>query len=111
MEGHRMMSWKREDSREWEPSKARMGTKQGVSKLYDSGWWLRRRRRQLMEFPLCAMCLADGRAERATICDHVERHHGSRELFLNGAVQSLCSRCHSRRKQSMEQPHGHDPGP
>jgi hypothetical protein len=55
-----------------------------------------------MEKPLCEMCEAAGRTERATIVDHCTPHRGNWELFLYGRLQSLCGPCHSGRKQQIE---------
>ena len=38
----------------------------------------------------------------ATVCDHVLPHRGDEHLFWNGAVQSLCARCHNSAKQAEE---------
>jgi 5-methylcytosine-specific restriction protein A len=61
--------------------------------------------------PLCEFCQRDGKAVRAVIADHVERHGGSIDAFWGNPLQSLCSSCHSHRKQALEQPRGRDPGP
>jgi hypothetical protein len=40
--------------------------------------------------------------EPATICDHVEPHHGDRNKFWSGPFQSLCKRCHDSAKRFAE---------
>ena len=79
-----------------------MATKRGIAKLYDLAQWRRRRDYQLMEQPLCAFCLRDGRATRAVIADHVEPHRGDRNAFWFGMLQSLCVDCHNTRKRQIE---------
>lgn len=70
--------------------------------FYDSGFWQRRRRLQLLAHPLCAYCAADGLVTRASIVDHIEPHRGDWNLFCLGQLQSLCASCHNSRKQSDE---------
>ncbi|HEV7344279.1 MAG TPA: HNH endonuclease [Devosia sp.] len=76
---------------------------------YKTAAWQRRRRQQLLDEPLCAYCLREGRITAATVADHVEPHRGDEDLFWNGELQSLCDqapwRCHSRVKQ-QEESHG-----
>jgi 5-methylcytosine-specific restriction protein A len=74
--------------------------------LYGRSTWVRRAKAQLRENPLCSMCLSRGIISPATICDHVEPHHGDHWLFYNGAVQSLCKPCHDGRKK-REEKHGY----
>ena len=71
-------------------------------KLYDSAAWKRRRRALLDEEPLCRLCTARGRIAEATVADHVEPHRGDLGKFYHGALQPLCSTCHSGAKQSEE---------
>jgi 5-methylcytosine-specific restriction enzyme A len=69
---------------------------------YRSAHWQARKRQQLQRHPLCVMCLSQGRVEVATVVDHVVPHRGDRELFYNGAVQSLCKPHHDKTKQQIE---------
>ena len=46
--------------------------------------------------------LQSGRIVLADLADHVVKHDGDLELFWHGELQSLCSSCHSQRKQSVE---------
>ena len=56
-----------------------------------------------MVHPLCKFCLEQGGIPvPATIADHVVPHHGDRMKFFTGALQSLCSHCHSRTKKQIE---------
>jgi 5-methylcytosine-specific restriction endonuclease McrA len=71
-------------------------------RLHGSGFWKRRARLQLMHHPLCTICLAKGVVTPATVADHVEPHHGNPNSFYLGKLQSLCTACHSGRKQSIE---------
>lgn len=65
--------------------------------------WQRARAQHLRAFPLCAMCAALGVVEVATVVDHVQAHRGDMALFWDRANwQSLCTNCHSSRKQSQE---------
>jgi 5-methylcytosine-specific restriction enzyme A len=77
--------------------------------LYCSAHWQRRRGHQLREHPLCRFCLEGrGQVEPATIADHIEPHHGDRNKFFTGELQSLCERCHKSRKRFIEI-NGYDP--
>src|SRR6516225_2069157 len=51
---------------------------------YSKPRWARIRRHQLLGHPLCAFCLERGIVEPATICDHVEPHHGEVNKFWLG---------------------------
>ena len=64
--------------------------------------WQRRARLQLIEFPLCAMCLAREVVTPAVLADHITPHHGDHQLFYFGELQSLCQHCHSSRKKQLE---------
>ena len=74
--------------------------------FYHTVRWRKRRARQLAEHPLCAMCEKQGKVTAATVADHVTPHRGNAEKFWNGELQSLCSTCHSARKQIQEK-HGY----
>jgi 5-methylcytosine-specific restriction enzyme A len=72
-------------------------------RLHGSGFWKRRAELQLKMQPLCEMCLREGRGPvPARVADHVERHGNDPNLFYRGRLQSLCTNCHSSRKQSIE---------
>lgn len=65
--------------------------------------WRKFRNRFLKENPLCEICLEVGVIEAATVVDHIEPHRGNMELFWQtGNHQALCARCHSGRKQVIE---------
>ena len=70
--------------------------------LYDTGFWKRRSRLQLLAHPLCAFCQKLGKVTPARVADHVTPHNGDPRLFYEGELQSLCWSCHSSRKQSIE---------
>jgi 5-methylcytosine-specific restriction protein A len=70
--------------------------------LYSSARWLKIRQRQLREHPLCKYCAETSVVEPATICDHVEPHHGDLNKFWSGPFQSLCKRCHDHAKRFVE---------
>jgi 5-methylcytosine-specific restriction enzyme A len=71
--------------------------------FYDSTFWLRRRKLQLRQYPLCKFCLARGVLTPATIADHVEPHKGNWNLFVLGELQSLCASCHNSSKRYIEE--------
>src|SRR6516162_5356863 len=66
---------------------------------YSKPRWARIRRHQLLEHPLCTFCLERGIVEPATICDHVEPHHGEVNKFWLGPFQSLCKSYHDSTKR------------
>jgi hypothetical protein len=63
---------------------------------YNHRKWRRRRRYQLMQQPLCEICLAEGRVTVANVVHHTTDHRGDRAEFFYGAVQSLCREHHER---------------
>jgi 5-methylcytosine-specific restriction protein A len=69
--------------------------------------WRKRRRHQLLVEPLCRMCAAKGKIERARIADHITEHGGNWTAFLTGDLQSLCEPCHNGTKQRVKF-HGYD---
>jgi 5-methylcytosine-specific restriction protein A len=69
---------------------------------YTNRRWLRRRKLQLAEHPLCVLCLARGAITPANVVDHIERHNGDWTRFWTGPLQSLCEACHNRDKQFQE---------
>jgi|SRR6516162_612220 5-methylcytosine-specific restriction endonuclease McrA len=82
-------------------------SKQPWDKWYGHSSWRRRRRLQLQQYPLCAICLAQGRSVTATVVDHVTPHKGDWNSFKLGRLQSLCASCHNSVKQNVER-HGFD---
>ena len=56
------------------------------------------RRHQLLTHPLCAFCLERGFVDPATICDHVEPHHGDVNKFWLGRFKFV--QAVSRRRRS-----------
>lgn len=64
--------------------------------------WQKRRKRQLDQHPLCALCMRmRGKVTAATVADHIRPHKGDRVLFA-GPLQSLCESCHNSWKQELE---------
>jgi hypothetical protein len=51
-------------------------------KWYSTARWARIRKHQLLEHPLCKYCLERAIVTPATICDHVEPHHGDVQQIL-----------------------------
>lgn len=81
-----------------------------MARLYDRAEWEELRLDWLRDNPLCAMCIAKGYVEAATVVDHVKPHDGDPELFFDRAnLQSLCKVCHDQDKQLIEV-HGFRPG-
>lgn len=72
------------------------------TRWYGHRRWRSMRAHQLASQPLCAMCKLDGKAEPATVVDHVERHFGDPEKFWKGELQSVCRNCHEVRKKFIE---------
>ena len=71
--------------------------------LYKSRRWQKIRQRQLTLEPLCqGECKEKNVVTVATVCDHIEPHHGDIEKFYSGPFQSLCERCHNSFKQRLE---------
>jgi 5-methylcytosine-specific restriction endonuclease McrA len=69
---------------------------------YKTSGWAKRRAYQLRIAPLCKMCLDKGELVPARVADHVEPHRGNYNLFVLGALQSLCFDCHDRKKRGAE---------
>ena len=68
---------------------------------YD-GQWRITRDEHLAEFPLCALCLKNGRATSATCVDHIIPIAVNPDLLYDVSnIQSLCTACHSI-KTAME---------
>ncbi|MES2634034.1 MAG: HNH endonuclease signature motif containing protein [Pseudomonadota bacterium] len=65
--------------------------------------WQKAREEHLEAHPLCVMCEADGQPTAATVVDHKIPHRGDQKLFWDRKNwQSLCTPCHSGRKQRDE---------
>ena len=64
--------------------------------------WRKIARAQIRKEPLCAFCLASGLVVPASVADHIRPHHGDAGKFWFGALQSLCTSCHSMTKQQAE---------
>ena len=77
----------------------RRGTAQ--ERGYDARWRAFRRR-FLSEHPMCEYCLADGKAEWATVVDHDVPHNGDRVAFWSTSFSALCARHHNGEKQAAE---------
>ena len=69
---------------------------------YKSALWQRRRRQQLLCFPICELCLTKGSVVPAVIADHDPPHRGDYNTFALGTLQSLCKLCHDGKKRRME---------
>lgn len=71
---------------------------------YKLAAWKRKARAQLDAEPFCQRCeaLSPPRTREADIADHIEPHREDYDRFWFGALQSLCTPCHSGPKQSEE---------
>lgn len=69
---------------------------------YKLAAWLRRRKWQLQEQPLCERCKANGLIVEATVANHVDPHRGDWDKFINGRLESTCKPCHDSVIQSEE---------
>lgn len=57
--------------------------------------WQKAREAFLWRNPMCAYCMRDGRAETATVVDHVVPHRGDKKLFWDRKNwQPLCKPHH-----------------
>lgn len=88
-------------SRPSTPSTSRH-TQTRTQRGYDNTW-LRLSRMCLAEEPLCRYCAEEGRVSVATVSDHIIPIQVRPDLRLEREnVQSLCTACHSGRKQREE---------
>lgn len=69
---------------------------------YGLAVWRKTREAQLKAEPFCRECDAEGRVTIANTCDHIDPHKGDWVKFIQGPFQSLCSACHSAKKQAQE---------
>ena len=82
----------------YKPREARLNSS---ARGYDHRWD-KFRRAFLMANPLCEYCLARGRVEPATVCDHDLPHEHDPDLFWNNTFTALCAKDHNSTKQRME---------
>jgi 5-methylcytosine-specific restriction protein A len=68
--------------------------------FYDSKAWRALRKRQLNKQPLCEICLAEGRFNRATLVHHKVGIRDGGDGLSADNLQSLCWSCHSRLEKS-----------
>lgn len=68
---------------------------------YSTERWARIRRHQLLTHPLCKFCAERGVVEPATICDHVEPHHGTLTNFGSGRFSRYASRVTTAPRSSL----------
>jgi 5-methylcytosine-specific restriction endonuclease McrA len=82
---------------------ARRRMRQPWRALYATRVWQRLRAEQLRREPFCRMHAARGEKIAASHVDHIRAHRGDPALFFDPAnLQSLCSTCHNKVKQSHE---------
>lgn len=71
-------------------------------RLYSTARWQAIRAQQLRDERLCRVCIKQGIATLATVCDHEQPHCGDVDRFWSGPFQSLCKPCHDSAKQREE---------
>ena len=69
---------------------------------YSTAEWRAKAAEQLRREPWCRFCARRRLRVPARVADHVDPHRGDPAKFWRGALQSLCKRCHSGLKQSLE---------
>jgi 5-methylcytosine-specific restriction enzyme A len=69
---------------------------------YSLAAWKQRRAAQLADEPLCRRCVRDDRITAATTVNHVIPHRGNWQLFIAGALESLCKPHHDSEVQAEE---------
>lgn len=67
------------------------------AKFYSTPTWRALRLHQLRREPFCSRCGAI-----ATVAHHVVPHKGDWALFTQGALASVCKRCHDTVEQQVE---------
>jgi len=73
----------------------------GSQKFYESPAWRRLRKIQLGRYPMCQLCMAQGKAVPAVIVDHIiEIKDGGAALDLDN-LQSACRQCHNTKTASV----------
>jgi hypothetical protein len=73
--------------------------------LYNSRAWRALRKQQLIDHPLCRVCLQAGIMNPAQVVDHVLGHHRAdwRDRFMDQSrLQSLCLSCHSSKTRDEQ---------
>jgi 5-methylcytosine-specific restriction protein A len=71
--------------------------------FYDSEAWRALRKQQLAKQPLCEICLAEGRFNKATLVHHKNPIRDSSDRLNPNTLQSLCWSCHSRLEKSKRE--------
>lgn len=69
---------------------------------YNLAAWQQRRDAQLAAQPVCERCEKAGRIVAATVANHRVPHRGDWDLFITGALESVCKRCHDSVVQAEE---------
>lgn len=86
---------KEQHQKELRVKDARRGTRtdRGYSNI-----WLKASKAFLVQHPLCAECLRQGKTTPATEVDHIVPHKRDQKLFWDSQNwQALCHECHSRK--------------
>lgn len=69
---------------------------------YNTPEWKAVRRAQLERQPLCERCLRQSKRVKASVVNHVGRHGGNWQRFINGPFESTCKPCHDSAIQREE---------
>ncbi len=65
--------------------------------FYESPAWRNLRRQKLRQMPLCEICYAEGRIEKAVMVDHkIEIKDGGAALDIEN-LTSICHACHNKK--------------
>lgn len=75
----------------------RYGRDEFTKSFYNTPQWRFARKRQLIENPLCAECLKEGKPIKAKIVDHIIPVKQGGDKYAPSNLQSLCWSCHSRK--------------
>jgi len=71
-------------------------------KWYFTPAWRIRRAEQLYRVPYCEPCKRMGKTRKATTVNHLTPHHGDKEIFFHGPLESCCKNCHDQFIQRAE---------
>ena len=73
---------------------------------YNTAAWQSRRAAQLTSKPYCERHDERGELVLATVANHRQPHRGDWDLFIGGALESLCKHCHDSEVQREERARG-----
>lgn len=80
------------------PEDTRSAAKRGYNNK-----WQAKRKRFLIQHPLCEDCKRKGKITKATVVDHIIPHRGDKKLMWDeNNWQSLCKPCHDKKTGSED---------